>query len=139
MRLLLDTNIIIFWLTDQDCLSREVYNLLLDYDNDINISIESIRELIVAFRNKGLWRKYWKTEQQMLDSIYETNFRILPIKKEHMETYGRLQINEGQGHKDPSDHVIIAHALTEGLTLISSDSRFPFYRNQGLDLIENHR
>jgi len=39
-------------------------------------------------------------------------------------------------HRDPSDHVIIAHAITERLTLLSSDQKFAFYRSQGLDLIE---
>ncbi len=37
---------------------------------------------------------------------------------------------------DTSDHVIIAHAITEHITLLSSDTRFWYYRNQGLDLIE---
>ena len=32
--------------------------------------------------------------------------------------------------------IIIAHAITEHLTLLSSDQKFPFYRSQGLDLIE---
>ena len=44
--------------------------------------------------------------------------------------------NEAMDHRDPSDHVIISHAITEHLTLLSSDEKFPFYRNQGLDLIE---
>ena len=35
-----------------------------------------------------------------------------------------------------SDHIIISHAITERLPLISSDLKFPFYRKQGLDLIE---
>lgn len=55
----------------------------------------------------------------------------LPLKKEHMHMYARMQVNEAQGHKDPSDHVIIAHAMTEHLPLISSDTRFEFYRKQG--------
>ena len=50
-----------------------------------------------------------------------------------------MQINEAQGHKDPSDHVIIAQAITENMPLISSDKRFEFYRTQGLDLIQNHK
>ena len=39
-------------------------------------------------------------------------------------------------NRDPSDHVIIAQAITERLPLLSSDTRFWFYRNQGLELIE---
>lgn len=64
---------------------------------------------------------------------------ILPLKIEHMKTYARMQINEQQGHKDPSDHIIIAQAITEHIPLISSDTRFPFYEKQGLDLIVNKK
>lgn len=32
-----------------------------------------------------------------------------------------LTLNEAQDHHDPSDHVIIAHAITENLTLLFSD------------------
>ena len=39
--------------------------------------------------------------------------------------------------EDPSDHIIISHAITERIPLISSDTRFPFYTKQGLDLIYN--
>ena len=69
--------------------------------------------------------------------LIDTN--IFPLKKEHMATYARMEINEAQGHKDPSDHIIIAHAITERMPLISSDTRFAFYRNQGLDLIFNEK
>ena len=40
---------------------------------------------------------------------------------------------------DPSDHVIISHAMTLHMPLISSDTRFPFYRRQGLDFIYNEK
>ena len=61
---------------------------------------------------------------------------ILPISERTMFTYSRLTLNEAQDHRDPSDHVIIAHSITEHITLLSSDQKFPFYRNQGLELIE---
>ena len=52
-----------------------------------------------------------------------------------MYTYSDLEINLSQKHKDPSDHVIISHAITERLPLLSSDSKFKFYRKQGLDFV----
>ena len=36
-------------------------------------------------------------------------------------------------------HLIIAHAITEHLPLISSDGKFDFYCNQGLDFIFNKK
>ena len=66
----------------------------------------------------------------------ELDIDILPLRSRVGYTYANLQLNEAQNHRDPSDHVIISHAITEHLTLLSSDTKFPFYRSQGLDLIE---
>lgn len=140
MRVLLDTNIFVYMSNDPEYLSRDVLSLLKEPDTLLFISAESVRELIVGYRNKGLCSKRWKTAEDMVAAIEnEFYIQILPLKKEHMATYARMEINEAQGHKDPSDHVIIAHAMTERLSLISSDTRFEFYRGQGLDLIFNEK
>ena len=140
MRYLLDTNIFVFLVLDNDSLDDDVYDILNEPDAIWCMSTESIKELIVAHNNKGLGHKRWKTAEDMVRSIVEDYYvEILPLKKEHMETFSRLRINLPQGHKDPSDHVIISHAITERLPLVSSDTRFPFYKKQGLDLIFNER
>ena len=41
-----------------------------------------------------------------------------------MRHYANLRINMAQDHKDPSDHVIIAHAITEKMPLIYDDGKF---------------
>jgi len=140
MRYLLDTNIVVYAMSDMDLLSRDVLSIMNAPESVLCISAESVRELIVAYRNKGLMAKRWKTAGDMVNSIENDYFiTILPLKKEHMQTYARMEINEAQGHKDPSDHIIIAHAMTERMPLISSDRRFEFYRGQGLDLIFNRK
>lgn len=140
MRVLLDTNIVIFLLIDIDSLSDDVKGVVFDYDNMLCISVESLRELIVIYRNKRLLNKVWKSSDSMIDDLTEKfNILVLPLKEEHMRTYSNLQINDSQEHFDPSDHVIISHAITERMPLISSDHKFQFYRNQGLDLIYNIR
>ena len=81
---------------------------------------------------------WYAKEQDKLSSVEDVyGFRVLYLHKEQYETYSKLRLNEAQEHYDPSDHLIISHALTNRLTLISVDGKFPFYRNQGLDLIEN--
>lgn len=140
MRYLLDTNIYIYFVTDRDYLSEEVYSILDDPGNLLCLSAESVRELIVAYNNKGLGNKRWKTAEDMVRSIEEDYFvEILPLQKEVMHTYSRLRINTVMNHKDPSDHVIIAHAMTLKIPLISSDTRFSYYRRQGLDFIYNKK
>ena len=140
MRYLIDTNIFVYIAQDYSSLSREVLDILSDYSNTLHMSAESVKELIVAYNNKGLLTKKWKTADEMVAAIEDEYYiKILPVSKEHMRTYSRLSINNIDEHKDPSDHLIISHAITNKLPLISSDRRFPFYTKQGLDLIYNER
>ncbi len=140
MRLLLDTNIVIFLMTDHSHLSKNVAELLQDPENILYVSAETIREIIILFKNKGFSSKQWKTCDAFIDSLNKTfGIATLPIDKNVMRTYAHLTLNERQGHKDPSDHVIISHAITLKMPLISSDTRFPFYIKQKLDLIFNKR
>jgi PIN domain nuclease of toxin-antitoxin system len=137
MRLLLDTCVIIDWLTAPDSIGNEVWDIINDPQCKLYVSAETARELIVSFNNKRLLSKYWKTAEEMLVAMKEEALvDILPITEHTIFTYSRLTLNEKEDHRDPSDHVIIAHAITERLTLLSSDHKFAFYRSQGLDLME---
>jgi len=42
-------------------------------------------------------------------------------------------------HKDPTDRIAIAQAITEKIPLISSDRKFHDYRRYGLDFVFNKR
>lgn len=137
MRILLDTCVIIDWFTDPETLGGGAWDILNDPCNRLFISAETSKELIVHYNNKDLLSKYWNTAEEMLQAIKdEAMIDILPLYEATMFTYSRLRLNEAQNHCDPSDHIIISHAITEHLTLLSSDQKFPFYRSQGLDLIE---
>ena len=138
MRYLIDTHIFIWYAKEQSNLSSNVISILDDYESELLMSMESVRELIVAYRVKPLLRKYWVKSTMMIDSIQnEYGIRIVQPDMEVMRTMAKLQINEVENHYDPSDHVIISQAITMSLPLISSDRKFPFYTRQGLDLIFN--
>ena len=103
MRYLIDTNIFVYLSTDVECLSKDVAAIIQEPETLLYISAESIRELIVAYRNKGLCSKRWKSAEAMIVAIEKEFYvKILPLKKEHMQTYAHMEINEAQGHKDPS-------------------------------------
>ena len=134
MRYLIDTNIFIYLATDNQQLNNDVAAILGNYENLIYISTESLRELIVHYNNKNLLKKYWKSKKAMLRSITEElGLQILPLTPDVMYAYGDMTLY----HNDPSDHVIIAQAITMKMPLISDDNRFPDYRKEGLELIEN--
>ena len=140
MRYLLDTNIFIYLVIDPDQLSRDVKAILDDYDNTFYMSSESVKELIVGFNSGKLVSRFWDTAAKMVKYITNRYFiRILPVGEEHMDTYARLTLNLAEDHRDPSDHVIIAHAITNGMPLVSSDRKFKFYEDQGLELVFNEK
>lgn len=137
MRLMVDTCVIIDLLTDVDSISAGALDMLSDRGNQLFASAESMRELVVHFNNKKLLNRYFKTATDVLQTVEdELAIEFLPIRRDVGFAYSRLRLNFGQDHRDPSDHMIIAHAITERLPLLSSDDKFPFYREQGLDLIE---
>ena len=136
-RLILDTCAVIDLITSPRVTDLEFWDILDNPETMVYASFETARELIVHFNNKRLLSKYWKTAEQMLTSIEQDyGIEFLPLRRDTAFTYARLQLNEAQNHFDPSDHIIIAHAITEHLTLLSSDHKFTFYRPQGLNLIE---
>ena len=138
MRVLIDTCIFVFMISDEERLSPDVATILSDYDTELCLSMESVRELVIAYRNNSFNTRRWRTATDLIRSISDEYFiTILTVGFETMATYARLRINEAEGHHDPSDHIIISQALTEHLPLITSDHKFKFYKKQGLDLIYN--
>lgn len=138
MRYLLDTCIFIDFVNDFDSLDKNVASILSDKENVLCVSAETGKELVVGYNNRKFFFKIWKTSNDIIQSM-EKNFgiKILPVDKNVINTYSKLEINTNQDHKDPSDHIIISHAITAKIPLITNDRKFQFYRNQGLDLILN--
>ena len=138
MRLLLDTNIYVYMISDQKSLTKDVCAYLEDPENLKYLSIVSLQELIIAFRTKKLLSNVWQTEAEMVAFVLnDPSVEIDNTDLGVIRTLAALHVNEEQDHKDPFDHIIIAQAISHKMTLISSDTKFPFYRKQGLKLIEN--
>lgn len=138
MRLLLDTNIYVYMVSDRKSLTKDVCAFLEDPENLKYLSIVSLQELITAFRTKKLLSNIWRTEADMISFVLnDPSVEIDNTDVNVIRTLAALQTNEIQEHKDPFDHIIIAQAISHKMTLVSSDTKFAFYRKQGLRLIEN--
>ena len=56
--------------------------------------------------------------------IERTGFSVLPITLTHLKHLSKLE----KIHKDPFDRLLIAQALSENCTLISTDPKMKKYR-----------
>ena len=58
--------------------------------------------------------------------ISSLGFHVLPIHFAHLTALSVLPLNPD--HRDPFDRLLIAQAISEGLRMISSDTRFSDYK-----------
>ena len=61
--------------------------------------------------------------RDIVAAISAQGFETLAIRPEHLEELVRLP----RHHRDPFDHLLMAQAIAEGLTLLSEDQHVPVY------------
>jgi PIN domain nuclease of toxin-antitoxin system len=138
-RFLLDTNILAFIITgSQKEISFEVQQIIDDYNNVLETSTISIKELIHLFRKGKIQLKKGEKLSEIPDLI-ENQFgiKIVPFTKKHINFLANL--NPVPGHNDPDDFAIISHAISDKYILVSSDTKFIDYKNQKLEFIYNKK
>ncbi|MBQ6746774.1 MAG: type II toxin-antitoxin system VapC family toxin [Bacteroidaceae bacterium] len=139
-RYLLDTNIFIYLATERDQISEDVYDAISEPDALLYMSVESVREMVIGYYNKSFDIRQWKTAKAMIEAIEKQYYiKVLPLTDQIIKTFAEIKSDVAKGHKDPSDHVIISHAITEQMILVSSDTRFPHYVKHGLELLYNEK
>jgi len=135
MRYLIDTNVFIN-IVEGDYISHDVWEILVDYENIIYVSSESIKEFVHLVQNGKIVPKKEFRSLDIFDLIENTfGLNVKYVSKEHLRTLADLELVEN--HNDPNDRLIISQAITEKMPLISSDTKFPKYVKHGLDLIYN--
>lgn len=125
MKLILDTNVLIWWLGDAGKISQAAKTVISSPDNLIFISAASACEIAIK---KSLGKL--SVPDDLTAQIERNNFTPLPIKIEHGLYLEQLPFH----HKDPFDRLIIAQAILEKMTIVTSDNKFRLY--QGLSIVD---
>ena len=121
MRLLLDTHIALWAITDSPRLAAHARNLILEPANSIYISTASVW---------GITSKHMigKGDMPVSGTQAAAHFRAagyieLPIVNAHVALLETLPAH----HADPFDRLLIAQALAEPLRLITHDAMLKLY------------
>lgn len=121
MKLLLDTQILLWVAGQPERLPEAARRLLSSRENELFFSAASIWEVGIK---KSLGRDDFLVEPQSLrDALIAEGFIELPITSEHGVRVASLP----RLHKDPFDRILLAQALTEGMILITTDERLAKY------------
>lgn len=119
MRLLLDTNVLLWWLADNPKLSKQARDTIADPRNDVLVSSASIWEVAI----KAALGRIEIELDELDDAIMKGGFQPLAISFRHAVGVGRLP----GVHRDPFDRMLVAQAAVEKLRIVSHDRVFERY------------
>lgn len=122
MKLLLDTHVWIWLLTDPDRLGTPARTALVAPDNQLHLSSASTWEISVKAA-AGRLEVDGSPEELLQEAIVTSGVLPLPIEHSHALQAGRLP----RHHRDPFDRMLVAQAQVERLTLVSADRQFADY------------
>ncbi|MBX2929346.1 MAG: type II toxin-antitoxin system VapC family toxin [Saprospiraceae bacterium] len=121
MRLLLDTHTFIWFIEGDPQISPAAIAAISDPNNESWISAGSLWEMAIKINIGKLNTQ--RPFHQTLGFIASNGIRWLPIEFSHMVEAAALPLL----HRDPFDRMLIAQALTEGLTIVTKDTWIPQY------------
>jgi PIN domain nuclease of toxin-antitoxin system len=111
VRFLLDTHIVLWWLTDDDTLSAEIKETI-DTEAEVFISAASVWEIAIK---QALGKLTGPPD--LLDIVANCGLIELPIRSRHAIEAGALP----PLHRDPFDRMLVAQARCDRLTLMTRD------------------
>lgn len=121
MKLLLDTHLLLWAAEDARQLPKVARRLIEDLDNDLLFSVASLWEIAIK---RGLGRQDFQVDARLLRrALVDNGYTELSITSDHVIGIDQLPAH----HKDPFDRLLVAQALVEGITLLTSDAQLTRY------------
>jgi PIN domain nuclease of toxin-antitoxin system len=118
VRLLLDSQIVLWSLHSPERLSAEAVAAIIDPVNSVDVSVASLWELAIKQSIGKL-----TVDADLRKHLALQSFAELPVLGEHTLVVRDLPMH----HRDPFDRLLIAQAMCEGLTIVTADRAFAAY------------
>ena len=122
MRLLLDTHVLLWTIAESRRLSSTARALIGEPDNALTFSSVSLWEVAIkAERGRDDFRI---DVSSLRRSLFDNEYAELSMTGAHAVALGSLP----PIHRDPFDRMLVAQAMIEGMTLVTSDPAVAKYR-----------
>ncbi len=122
MRVLLDTHVAIWAVSQVGKLSQGVRNIVSDPANDIHVSVVSVFEIAIKFA-AGRGNAPPFSAAVAIGYFRQSGYVLLEVTAEHALAVENLSALHG----DPFDRLLVAQALTEPLRLVTHDVKVAAY------------
>jgi len=121
MNYILDTHVLLWFWQDEVKLSEKARQIILNKDFKKSISIASLWEISIKNRIGKLFLANGISD--IFDRIETNGFGLLRMDRKCVEIYNTLPLI----HRDPFDGMIVATAISENMSVITSDENIQKY------------
>ncbi|MBM3515873.1 MAG: type II toxin-antitoxin system VapC family toxin [Alphaproteobacteria bacterium] len=122
MRLLLDTNVVIWILTSPDAMLKSTHDELVSGDHDAQCSVVSLWEIAIK-QSLGKLELPGPIETWLPGRLGLAQIDVMPTTPEHAYGVRTLPFV----HRDPFDRLLIAQAQHERMMIVTRDRVFERY------------
>jgi PIN domain nuclease of toxin-antitoxin system len=119
LRLLLDTNALLWILMAPDRLRKTAAEAIRSEESDVWASVVSPWELAIKASHGKL-----RAPDDLSARLDRARVSLLPISLRHADAVASLPHH----HRDPFDRMLVAQAQVEGMTLVTSDRELAQYQ-----------
>ena len=121
MRILLDTNVALWAISDDRRLSRRARRIIEDIDNTVCVSVANLWEIAIKH---ALRREAMPVSAAAVREYFSrSGYSMIEITAAHAVRVERLPLI----HADPFDRILVAQAIEEGCRLLTHDAVVPKY------------
>jgi PIN domain nuclease of toxin-antitoxin system len=121
VKLLLDTHLLLWVISQSRRLSPRARDLIGDPENELLFSVASLWEIAIKH---GQRRVDFQVDPRLLRrTLLSDDYTELAVTGEHAVAVVALPLL----HRDPFDRLLVAQSIVEGITLLTSDPRVAQY------------
>lgn len=135
MKILLDSHMIIWALSNSPKLPEEARRLILDPQNEILVSVLSLWEIELKRLAKPDMMPF--TARKIEDLCKASGFEVIPLEGKCVHFLQTLKRPESEPvHKDPFDRMLICQAASDDMVLLTHDSLIKGYESGNIQYVK---
>ena len=118
MKLLLDTHVMLWAISDPGRLSVQARSAIASEENEVFVSVVSPWEIAIKKSRNRI-----ETPDDLDRGLESSRFKLLPVLLRHTRAIESMPHH----HRDPFDRMLVAQAIVDGMILVTADRKLTRY------------
>ncbi len=116
MKLLLDTHVLIWALSDYLRLPEKIIDLISESSNEVYVSVASLWEIAIKHKKKP--NEMFFTAEEIRNYCQRAGYLFLSLSIDNVTTFEKIDFSMSS---DPFDQILISQSVSNNMKLITHD------------------